>query len=228
MDAASHFSQAIPGQDTHYQQNAQVQQHPQQPGQQQQQQSWPPAPPHLLPVTHSASPYQSPATSSSQLDHSFSGFFHGQPAQPSLGDTANLERSSSLSLNISSLSVTSPTNVSPITPSPIPSTASTTISPVTPLSPSSASRTPQQNIFSSQNHAQQQHQHSSQMFAYAPTDQNMRYEHGQYDVPMTHRSSTSSRSSSASDKSIPRKRSFTGGAHPLPVSMEESIYETSA
>lgn len=65
------------------------------------------------------------------------------------------------------------------------------------------------------------------MFAYAPPDQGMRYDHGTYDIHM-HRSTTSSRSSSSSEKSIPRKRSFTGGSGPLPVSVqEESVYESS-
>ena len=42
-----------------------------------------------------------------------------------------------LSLNLSSLSVTSPTNLSPINPSPHPSThASSHVSPITPISPS--------------------------------------------------------------------------------------------
>ena len=65
------------------------------------------------------------------------------------------------------------------------------------------------------------------MFAFAPPDQGVRYDQGQYDLNMQ-RSTTSSRPSSSSEKSIPRKRSFTSGSAPLPVSMEESVYENVA
>jgi hypothetical protein len=67
------------------------------------------------------------------------------------------------------------------------------------------------------------------MFAFAPPDQQgVRYDQGQFDVNGMQRSTTSSRSSSSSEKSIPRKRSFTSGSAPLPVSMEENVYENVA
>ncbi|KAI0715942.1 HSF-type DNA-binding-domain-containing protein [Fomitopsis betulina] len=102
-----------------------------------------------------------------------------------------------LSLNLSSLSVASPTNMSPINPSPHPSTQpSSHVSPITPISPGL--------------HAHHAHHHGALQppFTFAPPagqDHAVRYEE-QYDY--AGRRLTSSRSSSSSDKSVPRKRSF--------------------
>ncbi|KAI5123208.1 hypothetical protein M0805_003974 [Coniferiporia weirii] len=212
----------------------QSQQQSQVPGQQQPQ--WPNAPHLLQPVT--GSPFHSPSTSSPNLvDQSYPAFFHGQQV-----NDGRLERSGSLSLNISSLTVTSPTNLSPITPSPHPSTASTTLSPITPLSPSTANTTPQQHAFSapghrhpqSQGHHHGHHGHHTHgpipsMFAYGPPEPGVRYEHsaGPFEIAL-HRSTASSRSSSSSGKSIPRKRSFTGSTAHLPMAVEENVYESNA
>ncbi|KAH9930260.1 HSF-type DNA-binding-domain-containing protein [Fomitopsis serialis] len=106
----------------------------------------------------------------------------------------------SLSLNLSSLSVASPTNMSPINPSPHPSTQpSSHVSPITPISPSGL-------------HAHHAHHHPGLQppFSFAPPGSgadhaSVRYEEA-YDY--SGRRLTSSRSSSSSDKSVPRKRSF--------------------
>lgn len=194
---------------------AQQQQQPQQT----QQQQWSAGPhlPHLLQPGHGQSPFSSPATPSSQLaEHQYPSYYHNQP---SLGDNSLERTSSSLSLNLSSLSVTSPTNLSPINGSSHPSSAST-LSPVTPLSPTSASTTPQQHAFPPHHHRHMP------TFAYAPPDQGVRYDQhydAQYD-PNSRRPTASSRSSSSSEKSVPRKRSFTA-ATPLAISVEEHLYE---
>ncbi|KAI0758581.1 HSF-type DNA-binding-domain-containing protein [Irpex lacteus] len=116
--------------------------------------------------------------------------------------------STSLSLNLSSLSVTSPTNLSPIHPS---------VSPITPISPSNAGL--HQNTLAA-HHTHHHHSHVSQPFQFAPPDHNVRYDDSGYDYPSGRRL-TSSRSSSSSDKSVPRKRSFTSGTS-LPPPAEES------
>ncbi|KAI0685848.1 HSF-type DNA-binding-domain-containing protein [Cytidiella melzeri] len=127
--------------------------------------------------------------------------------------------STSLSLNLSSLTVASPTNLSPIHPS---------VSPITPISPSNAGL--HQNALSAHHHhhhpQHHPHHHShvshvSQPFQFAPPDQhNVRYDDSAYDYSNSRRL-TSSRSSSSSDKSVPRKRSFTSGTS-LPPPPEES------
>lgn len=205
--AASHYAHQMPPPDAHY---AQQQQH------------WSPAP-HLLPPSHGASPYHSPAaappTQLADQQQAFPHFFHAPGPSPTAAH--GLERSSSLSLNLSALSVTSPTNLSPINPSPHPS--STNLSPVTPISPIAMSTTPQQHVFVSPPLAQAHRNVPS--FAYPPVDQPLRYDHAQYDLAPT-RPPTRSRSSSSSDKSVPRKRSFSGAVTPMAVNMEESVYES--
>ncbi|KAI0364680.1 hypothetical protein BV20DRAFT_955707 [Pilatotrama ljubarskyi] len=125
-----------------------------------------------------------------------------------------------LSLNLSSLSVTSPTNLSPINPSPHPSThASSHVSPITPISPSAG---PGSGLVA------HHHSHLQQPFQFAPPDAHgVRYdpEHysDAYGAPPPKRL-TSSRSSSSSEKSVPRKRSYTTLA-PLATSVEESPYD---
>lgn len=220
---------------TQAQQQQQVHmQNQQQRSSQQHPQVWPSAP-HLLQTvtTTNGSPFPSPSPSSATLDHSAYPFFHAAPDQ-------RLERAATtgqLSLNISSLSVTSPSNLSPITPSPHPSTASTTLSPITPLSPSTTNMTPQQHAFTHRAHAAHQvGAPVASMFAYVPPGDHTGAPGSGFDMPMhashapqahaPHRSTApSSRSSSSSGKSIPRKRSFTGAAARLPIAMEESIYE---
>lgn len=191
-------------------------------------QAWPPAPHLLQTVTGtSGSPFPSPSPSSATLDHTAYPFFH------TVSDH-RLERATAgqLSLNISSLSVNTPSNLSPITPSPHPSTASTTLSPITPLSPSTANTTPQQHAFTHRAHVAHPQQVSSSMFAYMPPgDASGGFEMPLHAQQISHphaqqRTAPSSRSSSSSGKSIPRKRSFTGAAH-LPIAMEESVYESS-
>ncbi|TDL26659.1 hypothetical protein BD410DRAFT_882301 [Rickenella mellea] len=223
--------------------------HQSQPAGQQQQWPAPPHLPHLLQPAHTSSPYSSPATPSSQLaeqQYNVNGYFHH--TQPPLPDGTGLERtSSSLSLNLSSLSVTSPTNLSPINNPSSHASSASTLSPITPLSPTSANTTPQQHAFPPHhNPAQHAHGHPQShrhvpTFAYAPADHaagGVRYDHGHYDTQYEitgtgggaagggggRRPTTSSRSSSSSEKSVPRKRSFTS-ATPLAVSMEEHLYE---
>jgi hypothetical protein len=116
--------------------------------------------------------------------------------------------STSLSLNLSTLSVTSPTNLSPIHPS---------VSPITPISPSNAGLL---------HHPHHHHPHVSQPFQFAPPDHTttttVRYDDAPtYDYTSARRLN-SSRSSSSSDKSVPRKRSFTSGTS-LPPPPEESV-----
>ncbi|KAH9893582.1 HSF-type DNA-binding-domain-containing protein [Cubamyces lactineus] len=136
----------------------------------------------------------------------------------SLGDRPGDK--TALSLNLSSLTVTSPTNLSPINPSPHPSThASSHVSPITPISPSGGSLV-------GHHHAQhhQHHPHIQQPFQFAAPDQGgVRYEDAHYESYGAKRL-TSSRSSSSSEKSVPRKRSYTTLA-PLATSVEETPYD---
>ncbi|EJD08573.1 uncharacterized protein FOMMEDRAFT_151443 [Fomitiporia mediterranea MF3/22] len=142
-----------------------------------------------------------------------------------------MERSASLSLNISSLSVQSPANLSPLTPSPHPSTASTvqTLSPVTPLSPST---TPHAQHYQTHTSHSNRQDHQGNMFAYAPPNEGTYNTVGAYStsaaVPLpAYARAPSSRSSSAAStaalstkSSIPRKRSFAN-ASSLPVTTLE-------
>ncbi|OSD04910.1 hypothetical protein PYCCODRAFT_1486510 [Trametes coccinea BRFM310] len=124
-----------------------------------------------------------------------------------------------LSLNLSSLSVTSPTNLSPINPSPHPSThASSHVSPITPISPSAGSLV---GHHGPPHHSH--HPHIQQPFQFSAPDQGVRYDDPHYDTYGSKRL-TSSRSSSSSEKSVPRKRSYTTLA-PLTTSVEETPYE---
>ncbi|KAI0315052.1 HSF-type DNA-binding-domain-containing protein, partial [Amylostereum chailletii] len=134
-----------------------------------------------------------------------------------------------LSLNLSSLSVASPTNLSPINPSPLASTATSGMSPITPISPSQGPNTPH-TPFGGHSHHSHSHFHPQQQpqsqFSFAPPDQGLRhgYEDPNHDLS-ARRIGLSSRSSSASDKSVPRKRSFSS-ATPLAPSLEEHMFST--
>ncbi|TFK48468.1 hypothetical protein OE88DRAFT_1664293 [Heliocybe sulcata] len=165
------------------------QSHPPPPQQQQQQQQhhqWGPAPQlHLqVPQTLASSTFPSPVSPSPSISD-YPHYYHPHPHHPQHHDGA------ALSLNLSGLSVASPTTVSPIHPSPHPSTSST-LSPITPLTPPT--------------HAYLASQHGQ--FSFAPP-----YDAPQYDYR------GSSRSSSCSEKSVPKKRSFS--TTPLATSLEE-------
>jgi hypothetical protein len=134
-----------------------------------------------------------------------------------------MERSA-LSLNLSSLSVTSPTNLSPINPSPLTSTATSGVSPITPLSP--GHHTPFGAHHHTQFHSGHQQQPPSQ-FSFGPPDNQggVRFESDPTHNDLTaRRVCLSSRSSSSSDKSVPRKRSFTAGTS-LPANVEERMFD---
>ena len=184
-----------------------------------------PWPPHLLPPAHpQQSPYPSPTAPLPTPSFSDSPYYHQGPPPSSAG---SIPRSSSgLSLNMSSLSVASSNAGS------VPSTAGA-LSPVTPLSPTNV--TPQQGGFAPQP------LHST--FRFAPPDlvhydqqpgvpgpqgpqgaQGAQGAQGPspYDAAMR-RPPGSSRSSSSSEKSVPRKRSLTTSSMPLSVSVEEDV-----
>ncbi|KAA1470262.1 hypothetical protein DENSPDRAFT_679744 [Dentipellis sp. KUC8613] len=209
-------------------------------GQPSQQPQWSSAP-HLLPPAHappafagnpsnSAPPLGDQQQQQQQQQH-YPNYYQQGPAggQAGLPDSAMLDRPTTLSLNLSSLSVASPTNLSPINQSPHTSTATSGVSPITPISPSNP------NIqgpspFGAHHHppshppgAYGQHAPppSQPQFSFAPPDQGqgIRYEDPHYDLS-ARRMGLSSRSSSSSEKSVPRKRSFTAG--PLPTNIEEA------
>ncbi|KAH9945739.1 HSF-type DNA-binding-domain-containing protein [Amylocystis lapponica] len=196
---------------------------------QQQGQQWQQAP-HLLPPANHQASFPSPSSPASSLgEHHYPPFYQPQSGQAGIPDSV-VERvvdRSSLSLNLSSLSVTSPTNLSPINPSPHPSSgahASTHVSPITPISPSNAGLHHQLSA-AHHHHAAAHNQHLQQQpFQFAAPDQGVRYDDGHYDY--SGRRLTSSRSSSSSEKSVPRKRSFTT-VTPLATSVEETTYDHS-
>ncbi|KAF8659813.1 hypothetical protein AX16_001698 [Volvariella volvacea WC 439] len=214
----------------------------------QRQQQWPS---HLIPQhSHSAQPsFSSPPAN----DHgSHYSFYHQPPTsqapQPTTGQAGeqlnHLSRTTALSLNLSSLSVTSPTNHSPITgPS-----ASSALSPVTPISPSA-------NPFA---HPHHHHSMSSQFQFTTPDPAGSASQQAQptasyddhgnsqqppgssagYDSRRTPLSSRSSAGSTASVAQMSRKRSLTAGAPPTSTGgsslgsgvvgstlLEESLYE---
>lgn len=180
------------------------------PNHQQHPQQWPS---RLLPPGPPQSSYSSPATPSTTLaDQSAFPNYYQHP-QDGMADRH------SLSLNLSSLSVASPTNLSPINPSPHASTATSGVSPITPISPSNQNIA-QQNFA---HHTQFNPQHQSQ-FSFAPPDHGIRYDDPQQYELNARRVALSSRSSSSSDKSIPRKRSFNG-LPTLSTNVEESMYD---
>jgi hypothetical protein len=167
---------------------------------------------HLLPPLHTQASFPSPSTPSSSLSDQHYPSYYQQSSQPTLNDASIVDQrqSTSLSLNLSSLSVTSPTNLSPIHPS---------VSPITPISPSNAGL--HHNPLTSPHHHSLHQAHVQQPFQFAPPEpQGVRYDDSQYDYPSGRRI-TSSRSSSSSEKSVPRKRSFTSGAALAPA-VEES------
>ncbi|OCH86530.1 hypothetical protein OBBRIDRAFT_737805 [Obba rivulosa] len=131
--------------------------------------------------------------------------------------------STSLSLNLSSLTVASPANLSPINPSPHPSThASSHVSPITPISPGAGGlhHSSAHHYQHTPHHHHAHHTPVQQPFQFAPPEQGMRYDDAHYDYGASRRL-TSSRSSSSSEKSVPRKRSFTT-VTPLATSVEET------
>ncbi|CAL1713993.1 unnamed protein product [Somion occarium] len=215
---ASHYSHPMPSGGDHY--SSQQQQS------QQQQSQWS-ATPHLLPPTHNQSSFPSPSSPSTSLgDHHYPPFYSQSqqqaPGQSGLNDGGMVDRSSTaLSLNLSSLSVTSPTNLSPIHPSPHPGSH---MSPLTPISPSNA-QLHHQNALSPHHHHHHAHIHQQQPFQFTPPEHGgggVRYDDPQYEPYGSTRRLTSSRSSSSSEKSVPRKRSFTTtGGTPLPNAVNE-------
>lgn len=162
---------------------------------------------HLLPPLHTQSSFPSPSTPSTSLsDHHYPPYYLSQSQQQSASENNLVDSRSSLSLNLSTLTVASPTNLSPIHPS---------VSPITPISPSNASL--HQNSLAHHHHTL----HPVQTpFQFVPPEHGVRYDDSQYDYSSGRRI-TSSRSSSSSEKSVPRKRSFTSGTS-LPTSVEES------
>ncbi|RDB18526.1 Heat shock factor protein [Hypsizygus marmoreus] len=128
-----------------------------------------------------------------------------QPDYPPFmaSDQHHLGRGGSLSLNISSLTVTSPANPSPINPSP---GASSALSPSTPISPSANPFNPH---------------HIQPPFAFDTSPQH--YEHEHYDNRRTPGPSRASSVTSSSSQ-LPRKRSFTSNP-PSATLVEESMYD---
>ncbi|KAF8997854.1 hypothetical protein BDQ17DRAFT_835432 [Cyathus striatus] len=199
--------------EAHYAQRPPQQPQQQQQQQQPQQQQWPP---HLLPPSHSHS--QQPFPSPPPSDHSgHYPSFYPAPPQPQERPTTTGQTSATLSLNLSSLTVASPTNLSPI------NGPSSALSPVTPISPST-------NPFTAQGPQAQQAQSPFQFDPNQSTSgqQDAYDEHGNMIPPGSsagydsRRTPGPSRSSTASSSSqLPRKRSFTSGT------VEESMYEDS-
>ncbi|KAN0109679.1 HSF-type DNA-binding domain containing protein [Russula decolorans] len=234
-------SQSQQSQQHSQQQPQRAQQSQQSQQQQQQSQQQPPAPhrpqrqpppswpsgTHLLPA-HAPSYSSTPSTPSLGDPPPYGGYF--QP--PGQAIPENMMERSALSLNLSSLSVTSPTNLSPINPSPLTSTATSGVSPITPLSPSTlpnGHHTPfgAHHQFHSGHQQQQQQQQPPSQFSFGPPDNQggVRFESDPAHNDLSaRRVCLSSRSSSSSDKSVPRKRSFTAGTS-LPANMEERMFD---
>ena len=180
--------------------------------QHQQQQQWSQQP-HLLPPLHTQTSFPSPSTPSSSLsDQHYPSYY--QPSSQNDPTIVDQRSSTSLSLNLSSLTVASPTNLSPIHPS---------VSPITPISPSNAGL--HQNALTAHHH-NLHHSHVQQPFQFSPPEQGVRYDDSQYDS--SYRRITSSRSSSSSEKSVPRKRSFTSGTALSPAVEESAATPVSA
>ena len=213
MDSTpSHYSHTMASTEGPYSQ--------QQPSQTQQWSQQSPA--HLLPPPQNQSSFPSPSSPASSLsEQPYPPYFSSSSQQsgPSQMSDSLSDRpgdKTALSLNLSSLSVTSPTNLSPINPSPHPSThASSHVSPITPISPSGNS------LIAHHHPHHAHHPHIQQTFQFAPPDQGVRYDDGHYDT--YGKRLTSSRSSSSSEKSVPRKRSYQTLA-PLTTSVEETEY----
>ncbi|KAI0065517.1 hypothetical protein BV25DRAFT_1703812 [Artomyces pyxidatus] len=220
MDVPSHYPHNMSPGELPYSQQPQ-----QQSQQQQQQQRQPPswqAAPHLLQPGHAQS-YSTPSTPSHSLgEQQYNGYFQQGPPPQTIPEAMHMDRAhSGLSLNLSSLSVASPTNLSPINPSPMTSSATSGVSPITPISPSQGPNTPHTPFGA--HHAQFHQQHTPNQFSFAPPDQGMRFDDQSHDLS-ARRIGLSSRSSSSSDKSVPRKRSFTAGTS-LTTNVEETMYD---
>ena len=194
----------------------QTQQHPhQQQPQQTQQQSWNQS---TTPLNTLLQPPQSSALAPAQDHHHHQQqqLYHHYPTPVST--ESRPQNSTSLSLNISGLSVASPTNLSPITPSTHQSTNSA-VSPITPISPA------QQALSGGGpgTHLHHHHHPAIHPFQFVPTPHDHRYDdQPTVSVPFDYsRRLNSSRSSSSDEKSIPRKRSFTTNA----TMLEDHLYE---
>ncbi|KDR80898.1 hypothetical protein GALMADRAFT_207831 [Galerina marginata CBS 339.88] len=199
-------------------------------------------PPHLLAPNHPQASFPSPPAS----DHGqhYSQFFQTQaqaqaqqqqqqqqPERPP-GDPLN-RATSSLSLNLSSLTVASPTNLSPIN---APS-AATAMSPVTPISPSTNpfghhhlhSGHSVHNHHPGHGHSHgHAHNHMQSPFTFDPSQSASGQQSpghyddqgappgssGGYDARRTPGPSRSSSSGTSPASQLPRKRSFTGNAAP--------------
>lgn len=218
-----------PQQSVQQQSQQQQQQQSQQPQHRQRQPppTWP-AGTHLL-STHAPSYPSTPSTPSLGDPPPYGGYF--QP--PSQAIPENLIERSTLSLNLSSLSVTSPTSLS----SPLTSTATSGVSPITPISPSQAPSSHHTTPFGAHHsqqyhpaHQQQQQQQTGQ-FSFTPPDNQggIRFDSDPTHDLTARRVALSSRSSSSSDKSVPRKRSFTAGhSTSLPTNVEERMFDALA
>ncbi|KAH9169466.1 HSF-type DNA-binding-domain-containing protein [Lactarius sanguifluus] len=194
--------------------------------------TWP-AGTHLL-STHAPSYPSTPSTPSLGDPPPYGGYF--QPPNQAIPE--NLIERSTLSLNLSSLSVTSPTGLS----SPLTSTATSGVSPITPISPSQAPSSHHNTPFgahhSQQYHSAHQQQQQSQQqqqqtgqFSFTPPDNQggIRFDSDPTHDLTARRVALSSRSSSSSDKSVPRKRSFTAGhSTSLPTNVEERMFDALA
>ncbi|GBE89440.1 predicted protein [Sparassis crispa] len=172
--------------------------------QQQHQPPWSQQSSHLLhPIHTQQSAFPSPSSPTTSLsDHHYPPFYSQQQSHSGegLGDRVVDRSHTALSLNLSSLTVASPTSLSPVGPH---SSTHAHVSPITPISPAGA-------IMHTHQQLSAQHAHL-QPFQFSP-DHDSAYDYG---AP---RRLTSSRSSSSSDRSVPRKRSFTT---PLATSVEE-------
>ncbi|KIM39649.1 hypothetical protein M413DRAFT_19764 [Hebeloma cylindrosporum] len=207
----------------------------------QRQQHWPP---HLLqPQSSFPSP---PASDHGQHYAFFQTQAQAQASQQQQQQQAErasndpLQRTtSSLSLNLSSLTVASPTNLSPINPPSAPGVAAvaaaSALSPVTPISPAT---TGHHNPFALHSGHGVHHPHMQSPFSYDPSQsasgqQSPHYdnEHGQQQPPGSsagyehhRRTPAPSRSSSSSTSAsqLPRKRSFTANPNPSSTSLASS------
>ena len=205
----------------------------------QRQQHWPP---HLLAPTHSQASFPSPPAS----EHGQHYAFFQTQAQAQASQQQQAERvsndplqrtTSSLSLNLSSLTVASPTNLSPINP---PSAsgvaavaAASALSPVTPISPGT---TGHHNPFALHSAHGVHHPHMQSPFSYDPSQtasgqQSPHYDNEQQQPPGSsagyehhRRTPAPSRSSSSSTSAsqLPRKRSFTANPNPSSTSLASS------
>jgi hypothetical protein len=207
---------------------------------QQQQQPW-----HLMSATTAAAVPQQPSFSSPVVSPStgpgessaYPAFYHPSPRVDTAAaavaaaatrmplDRTTTAASSTLSLNMSGLTVTSPTAVSPIHPPSLHSahsnsTASSTLSPVTPISPTSSSSfsglhaaaVAASSSSQAQQQQQQHHHHHHHPYQYTATPSYDDHHHQQHHAHQLHPYRVDPTPLGAPEKQIPRKRSFTGSA----------------